>query len=89
MPVNEPAGRNIIRADRTLRTVTLIGVAVVLLVVVIALVYTGSFLHDIQVLAQEAPIEGAAKVGLRQAMKPEWFREGERRLSGSRGRRHS
>ena len=64
MPVNEPAGRNIIRADRTLRTVTLIGVAVVLLVAAIALVYTGSFLHDIQVLAQDAPTEAAARAGL-------------------------
>ncbi len=64
MPVNEPAGRNIIRADRTLRTVTLIGVAVVLLVAAIAFVYTGSFLHDIKVLAQDAPTEAAARAGL-------------------------
>lgn len=64
MPVNEPAGRKIIRADRTLRTVTLISVAVVVLAGVIALVYTESFLRDIEVLAQEAPTEAAAKVGL-------------------------
>lgn len=62
--MNEPAGRKIIRADRTLKTVTLIGVAVVLLVAVIAFVYAELFLHDIKVLAQEAPTEAAAKVGL-------------------------
>ncbi len=62
--MNEPAGRKIIRADRTLRTVTLIGVAVVLVVAVITFVYAESFLHDIKVLAQESPTEAAAKVGL-------------------------
>ncbi len=64
MLVNEPAGRKIIRADRTLRTVALIGVAVVLLVGVITLVYTESFLRDMKALAQESPSQAAAKVGL-------------------------
>ena len=64
MLVNEPAGRKIIPADRTLRTVTLIGVAVVLLVGVITLVYTESFLRDMKALAQESPSQAAAKVGL-------------------------
>jgi hypothetical protein len=64
MLVSEPAARNIIRADRTLRTVTLIGVAAVLLVGVIGLAYTESFLRDIKALAQESPSQAAAKVGL-------------------------
>ncbi len=64
MLVNEPAGRKIIRADRTLRIVTLIGVAVVLLVGVVALLYTESFLRDMRALAQESPSQAAARVGL-------------------------
>ncbi len=62
--MNEPAERKIVRADRTLRTVTLIGVALVLLIGVIALVYAEAFLREMKVLAQESPSQAAAKVGL-------------------------
>jgi hypothetical protein len=62
--VNEDAGRKVIRADRALRRLTLIGVAVVLLAGAIALVYTESFLHDMKVLARESPSQAAARVGL-------------------------
>lgn len=64
MPLDEHVGRKIIRADTTLRTVTLIGVAVVLVLGAIALVYTESFLHDMKALAQESPSRAAARVGL-------------------------
>jgi hypothetical protein len=64
LPVNEPAERKIIRADRTLRTVTVIGFALVLLIGIIAFVYTEAFLRDMKVLAQESPSRAAAKVGL-------------------------
>ncbi len=62
--VNEHADRKIIRADRVLRRLTLIGVALVLLAGVIAIVYTESFLHDMKALARESPSQAAAKVGL-------------------------
>ncbi len=58
------AGRKIIRADRTLKTVTLIGVALALLIGVIAFGYTESFLRDIKALGQESPSQAAARVGL-------------------------
>ncbi len=64
LPVNEHAGRKIIRADRALRRLTLVGVAVVLLAGVIAFVYTESFLHDMKALARESPSHAAARVGL-------------------------
>jgi hypothetical protein len=63
-PVNEPAGRKIIRADRALRRLTLIGVVVLLLAGVIAIVYTESFLHDMKALARESASLAAARVGL-------------------------
>jgi hypothetical protein len=63
-PVNEHAGRKIIRADRVLRRLTLIGVVVVLLAGVVALVYTGSFLDDMKALARLSPSQAAARVGL-------------------------
>ena len=62
--MNEHAGRKVIRADRALRRLTLIGVVVVLVAGVIAIVYTGSFLHDMEALAQESPSQAAARVGL-------------------------
>jgi hypothetical protein len=62
--VNEHAGRKIIRADRVLRRLTLIGVVVVLLAGMIALVYTGSFLDDMKALARVSPSQAAARVGL-------------------------
>jgi hypothetical protein len=62
--MNEQAGRKIIRADRTLRRLTLIGAALVLLAGVIALVYTESFLHEMKALARESPSQAAARVGL-------------------------
>ena len=58
------ADRKIIRADRTLKTVTLIAVALALLIGVIAFGYTGSFLRDMKALAQESPSQAAARVGL-------------------------
>ena len=63
-PVNESAERKIIRADRALRTVTFIGVALVLLIGIIAVVSTEAFLRDMRVLSQESPSQAAAKVGL-------------------------
>jgi len=63
-PVNEHAGRKIIPADRALRRLTLIGVAVVLVAGVIAIVYTESFLDEMAALAQESPSQAAARVGL-------------------------
>jgi hypothetical protein len=62
--LNEPVAPKIIRADRTLRTVTFVGVAVVMVVGVVAIVRTESFLHDMNELARESQSEAAAKVGL-------------------------
>jgi hypothetical protein len=62
--LNEYARRKIIRADRALRRLTLIGVVVVLLAGVIAFVSTESFLHDMKALARESPSQAAARVGL-------------------------
>ena len=62
--MNEQAGPRIIRADRALRTLTLVGVVLVLLAGVLALVYTESFLHDVKQIARESPGQAAARVGL-------------------------
>ncbi|NIM52785.1 MAG: hypothetical protein GTO22_26660 [Gemmatimonadales bacterium] len=62
--VDQRTGRKIIRADRTLRTLTVIGIAVAVFVGVIAIVYTESFLRDMRELAQVSPREAAERVGL-------------------------
>ncbi|NIM49258.1 MAG: hypothetical protein GTN78_19765 [Gemmatimonadales bacterium] len=64
LPLDERAGRKIIRADATLRTVTLISVAVALVLGSIAFVYAESFLRDMKELAQESPSQAVARVGL-------------------------
>jgi hypothetical protein len=62
--MNEQAGRKIIRADKALRQLTLIGLVVVLLAGIIALVYTESFLDDMKALARESPRQAAERAGL-------------------------
>ena len=62
--MNEQAGRKIIPADRALRRLTLIGVALLVVAGVIAIAYTESFLDEMAALAQESPSQAAARVGL-------------------------
>lgn len=54
----------IIRADKTLRTVTAVGVGIALVAGLAALVQTESFLEDMSALARESPGEAAARIGL-------------------------
>ena len=61
--MNEQPERKVIRADPTLRMLTLAGVVVVVVAGVVALAFTESFLRDMTELARESPEVAAARVG--------------------------
>jgi hypothetical protein len=54
----------IIRADKTLRMVTAVGVGIALAAGVVAIVQAESFLDDMSILARESPSAAAARIGL-------------------------
>jgi len=51
--------RKVIRADRTLRSVTVVAIAILSLLGVVAVAYTGSFTDRLQTLAAESPEQAA------------------------------
>lgn len=62
--MNPQSERKIIRADPTLRMLTLFGVVALLVAGVVAIVFTESFLRGVRELAQESPREAVARVGV-------------------------
>ncbi len=58
----ERSGRKVIRADPTLRILTVVGVVLVLVGGIIAVGYTESFVREVRELARESPGQAAERV---------------------------
>lgn len=61
--MSQQTERKIIRADPTLRFLTLIAVVAVLMAGIVALVFTASFLENMKELARQSPRDAAARLG--------------------------